>query len=255
MGGGITVAIVLMALRSVPTRRMGSAAGAVLGAATLLFASAEFVALQAQYWLPGTEGLDEVRTVLAMTVLTLAGLAGAVWHSRLQWSLLMVAAMAAATVFGLAVIVGYGVRSDRARDGPAGDRRHPLRRRAGSCATPRRAAGRRSARGSRCSPCRRCCTTSANPTCGASSRSASSRSRSSWSAPSCKLQAPLVLGSIVVLAHGVAQLWPWITAGYDVVPWWLWLGIGGALLIFLAATYERRVRQLKAGFVAVTSLR
>ena len=70
-----------------------------------------------------------------------------------------------------------------------------------------------------------------------------------------KLQAPLVLGSAVVLVHGVAQLWPWISTSYVAVPWWLWLGIGGAVLIFIAARYERRVKQLRAAITAVTSLR
>ena len=70
-----------------------------------------------------------------------------------------------------------------------------------------------------------------------------------------RLQAPLVLGSVVLLVHAVAQLWPWISSVYTAVQWWVWLGIGGALLIFLAARYERRVRQLRAAVTAVTSLR
>jgi hypothetical protein len=39
------------------------------------------------------------------------------------------------------------------------------------------------------------------------------------------------------------------------VPYWLWIGIGGALLIFLAARYERRMRELRLAFTAVTTLR
>ena len=70
-----------------------------------------------------------------------------------------------------------------------------------------------------------------------------------------RLQAPLILGSVVVLVHAVSQLWPWISDVYVIVPWWLWLGIGGALLIFIAARYERRMRALRAAFTAVTSLR
>lgn len=70
-----------------------------------------------------------------------------------------------------------------------------------------------------------------------------------------RLQAPLVLGSAVLLLHGAAQLWPWISTAYVNVPWWLWLGIGGALLIFLAARYERNMRALRTSFTAVTSLR
>ncbi len=70
-----------------------------------------------------------------------------------------------------------------------------------------------------------------------------------------RLQAPLVLGSAVLLVHGVAQLWPWISTAYEYVPWWLWLGIGGALLIYLAARYEKNMRALRTSFTAVTSLR
>jgi hypothetical protein len=70
-----------------------------------------------------------------------------------------------------------------------------------------------------------------------------------------RLQAPLILGSAVLLAHGIAQLWPWISSAYVYVPWWLWLGIGGALLIYLAARYESSMRALRTSFTAVTSLR
>ncbi|ALJ18735.1 SCO7613 C-terminal domain-containing membrane protein [Microbacterium sp. No. 7] len=70
-----------------------------------------------------------------------------------------------------------------------------------------------------------------------------------------RLQAPLVLGSVVLLVHGVAQLWPWIAATYVAVPWWLWLGIGGVLLILLAARYERQMRALRTAFTAVAALR
>ena len=70
-----------------------------------------------------------------------------------------------------------------------------------------------------------------------------------------RLQAPLVLGSAVLLVHAVAQLWPWISDLYAAVEWWVWLGIGGALLIYLGARYERRMRALRVAFTAVTSLR
>lgn len=49
--------------------------------------------------------------------------------------------------------------------------------------------------------------------------------------------------------------WLWISKTYVTVPWWLWLGIGGALLIFIAARYEKRMRALGTAFTAVTSLR
>lgn len=252
-GGGITVGIVLMALRAVPAGGMGRAGGAVLGAAALLYAWAEFLALQTQYGLGGAEGVEEVRTVLTMSVLTLAGLAGALWRARLQWTLLIAAGIGAA-VFALVATVGFGVRPVELVTVPPAI--------GGLLYGARRLVREPSTR--------------SWPALGpwlvlltVPSLVYDVGEFDLWRVVALgvvaiglvvagavlKLQAPLVLGSMVVLAHGIAQLWPWITAGYDVVPWWLWLGIGGALLIFLAANYERRVRQLKAGFVAVTSLR
>jgi hypothetical protein len=70
-----------------------------------------------------------------------------------------------------------------------------------------------------------------------------------------RLQAPFVLGCVVVVVHAVAQLWPWIAAAYNAVPWWLWLGVGGVLLIVLAARYERRIRDVKAIVMRVSALR
>jgi hypothetical protein len=186
-------------------------------------------------------------------MLTVAGLAGAVWRRSLRWTLL-VAATSAAGVFGLMATLGYGVGPlELVTVAPAigglvyGTRR--LLRDPGARSWP--ALG----------PWLVLLTVP--------SLLYDFGEFELWRVVALgvlaiglvvigavlKLQAPLVVGSVIVLAHGVAQLWPWITAGYDVVPWWLWLGIGGALLIFLAATYERRVRQLTAGFVAVTSLR
>ena len=68
-------------------------------------------------------------------------------------------------------------------------------------------------------------------------------------------QAPLVFGGAVLLVHAVAQLWPWISAVYTAVPWWLWLGVGGVLLIVLAATYEHRIRNFKSAARSLSSLR
>ncbi len=67
----------------------------------------------------------------------------------------------------------------------------------------------------------------------------------------------MVLGGVVLIVHAVAQLWPWITALYESASglWWLWLGIAGALLIVIAATYERRIREVKAVALALRALR
>lgn len=70
-----------------------------------------------------------------------------------------------------------------------------------------------------------------------------------------KLQAPTLIGAAVVVLHGLAQLWPWISDLYGSVPWWLWAGIGGVILIVIAATYESRIRDLKAVARGVSSLR
>lgn len=70
-----------------------------------------------------------------------------------------------------------------------------------------------------------------------------------------RLQAPLVIGAVVLLIHAVAQLWPWIATSYDAVPWWLWVGLGGILLIVIAARYERQLAALRTAYASVTSLR
>ena len=70
-----------------------------------------------------------------------------------------------------------------------------------------------------------------------------------------RLQAPFVIGAAVLLIHGVAQLWPWIALAYSVVPWFLWLGGGGILLIVLAARYEQRSANLKSVALRISALR
>jgi hypothetical protein len=70
-----------------------------------------------------------------------------------------------------------------------------------------------------------------------------------------RLQAPFLIGAVVLVVHGLAQLWPWISLTYDAVPWWLWLGVGGVLLIVLAARYERRIQNLKSVALKISALR
>lgn len=68
-----------------------------------------------------------------------------------------------------------------------------------------------------------------------------------------RLQAPIVLGTVTGLAH--ALLATRRTFPELVVPWWVWLAIVGAALIFVAATYEARRRQARALFASVSALR
>ncbi|WP_243076264.1 DUF2157 domain-containing protein [Microbacterium sp. SS28] len=252
-GGAIVLAIVLTALRAVPTRKMGSAAGAVLGAAVVAFAAAEFLVLQTQSALAQPEAVQDARTVLTMSVLTAAAVAGAVWRTRIDVTI-FIAAAAAAPLFGIAAVAVVGIEpfelvSVPPALGGIAYGAFRLTRDPGVRTWP-----------------------SLGPWLAlltVPSLVQDFGQTELWRVVALgvvgiamvvvgavlRLQAPLVLGSIIVVTHAVAQLWPWIRAGYDVVPWWLWLGIGGALLIFLAATYERRVRQMRTAFVAVTSLR
>ena len=70
-----------------------------------------------------------------------------------------------------------------------------------------------------------------------------------------RLQAPFVIGAAVSLIHGVATFSSEIRAVYEAVPWWLWLGFGGVLLIVLAARYEQRIGNLRSVALRVTALR
>jgi hypothetical protein len=70
-----------------------------------------------------------------------------------------------------------------------------------------------------------------------------------------KLRAPFLIGAGVLLVHAVAQLWPWIREASATVPWWAWAGIGGVVLIAVAARYERRIRDVKEVAARVSALR
>ncbi|MBT1636519.1 SCO7613 C-terminal domain-containing membrane protein [Clavibacter michiganensis] len=70
-----------------------------------------------------------------------------------------------------------------------------------------------------------------------------------------RLRAPFLLGAVVLLAHALAQLWPWIREASATVPWWAWAGIGGVILIAVAARYERRIRDVKEVAARVSALR
>ncbi|MET0296007.1 MAG: hypothetical protein ABW024_01290 [Microbacterium sp.] len=245
IGLAIVAAVVVAALRTCRDRRVGLVAGGILSLALALFATAEISLLQA----PGAEW----RALLAVTVVSVGGVAGYILRARVGLVLLIAAGVVAVAVAVAAVIAGI----------------RPIE----VVTVPPALAG---------------------VVVGAWRMRTNAGVRS-WPAlgiwlglltvPSLlhdffggtdlwrvvalgivaialvlvgairRLQAPLVLGSAVLLVHAVAQLWPWIAAGAYVDIWWLWLGLGGALLIFVAATYEKRMRQLKTAYLAVTSLR
>lgn len=70
-----------------------------------------------------------------------------------------------------------------------------------------------------------------------------------------RLQAPFLLGIVVALMHGIATFMPQLRAVYEAVEWWLWLGIGGVVLITLAVRYERRVRDAREAVRRIRSMR
>lgn len=70
-----------------------------------------------------------------------------------------------------------------------------------------------------------------------------------------RLQAPFVIGTVVVVVHAVATFAPQIRSVYESVAWWLWLGIGGLILTVLAARYEQRIRNLRDVVERIGSLR
>jgi len=70
-----------------------------------------------------------------------------------------------------------------------------------------------------------------------------------------KLQAPLLIGTVVVLVHAIRTFSPQLVAVYQLTEWWVWAVVGGALIIFVAVTFERRMRDLKSVGSRIAALR
>ena len=67
-------------------------------------------------------------------------------------------------------------------------------------------------------------------------------------------QAPVVMGSIVLALHVVVQAWPWITIiSRDF--WWIWLLVGGIILIAAAAHYEASLKSVQSLGKRISQLR
>jgi hypothetical protein len=246
----ITVLVGGVALRRTRGTELSAAVAQAVGVAAsvgvLFFAGVEASLL-------GASAGAEWRAVVTMSVLTLAGVAGVLLRTRLG-RVLPVAAAVGATLFGAIALVWFGVRPVELITAPVA---------IGLVALGVRAL-------------RRDPKTRSWPALGPGlglltlpSLAYDLGEAELWRVVGLgvvavamvvvgairRLQAPLVLGSIVLLIHAAAQLWPWISNAYEYVPWWLWLGLGGALLIFLAARYEKNVRAVRASFTAVASLR
>ncbi|KRF30980.1 SCO7613 C-terminal domain-containing membrane protein [Yonghaparkia sp. Soil809] len=60
-----------------------------------------------------------------------------------------------------------------------------------------------------------------------------------------RLQAPLLIGAIVLLVHLLVQSWPLLEDIGRAVEWWLWLGLAGVVVVAIAARYERRLQNAR----------
>ena len=58
-------------------------------------------------------------------------------------------------------------------------------------------------------------------------------------------QAPFAIGGVVLMLLTLVQLSPAAVAALRVVEWWMLLALGGAILLGLGLTYERRLREAK----------
>jgi hypothetical protein len=70
-----------------------------------------------------------------------------------------------------------------------------------------------------------------------------------------RLQAPLLIGTVVVLVHAIRTFSPQLVAVYQLTEWWVWAVVGGAVIIFVAVTFERRMRDLRNVGTRIAALR
>ncbi|MEV7007368.1 hypothetical protein [Streptosporangium sp. NPDC051022] len=70
-----------------------------------------------------------------------------------------------------------------------------------------------------------------------------------------RLQAPALLGGLVLAAVALHELAPWITRVVMEVPRWVPMAFGGLLLVVVGATYEARLRDVRRLRAAVGRMR
>jgi hypothetical protein len=70
-----------------------------------------------------------------------------------------------------------------------------------------------------------------------------------------RLQAPLILGSVIALVHALRTFAPQLLLVYQATEWWVWAVVGGAIILFLGFTFEKGVRDLKSVGSRISALR
>lgn len=68
------------------------------------------------------------------------------------------------------------------------------------------------------------------------------------------LQAPLIYGTVVLILHILTVIWPWL-AEFSRHYWWVWLLIGGVILIAAAARYEASLKSMRTLASRISDLR
>lgn len=68
------------------------------------------------------------------------------------------------------------------------------------------------------------------------------------------LQAPLIYGTVVLVVHLLIVVWPWL-AEFSRHYWWVWLLIGGVILIAAAARYEASLKSMRTLASRISDLR
>ncbi|MCU1420762.1 MAG: hypothetical protein JWN36_413 [Microbacteriaceae bacterium] len=70
-----------------------------------------------------------------------------------------------------------------------------------------------------------------------------------------RLQAPLLIASVVVLIHAIATFAPEIRAVYELVEWWIWIAIGGVIVMVVAIRFEASRRGVTRLVAHIADLR
>jgi hypothetical protein len=70
-----------------------------------------------------------------------------------------------------------------------------------------------------------------------------------------RLQAPLVLGAVLVLLHAFRTFSPQLVTVYQLTEWWVWAVVGGAIIFFLGMTFDNRRRHFHSAATRISALR
>ncbi|MHC5795798.1 SCO7613 C-terminal domain-containing membrane protein [Lacisediminihabitans sp. FW035] len=70
-----------------------------------------------------------------------------------------------------------------------------------------------------------------------------------------RLQAPFLIGAVVVLIHAFATFAPQIRAVYESVEWWLWFVPVGIAVVVFAARFEKSVLRMRSVAMRIRALR